>query len=568
MSEIRFTEIYPEEKIPPAPAGFQKPSAGAVSVLPEKLKELRRMANSFDYMAQASAKNFYDQGQFAADYEDDYLFRGTVRRYYPTYSALTNNELRGYFGFRTRFRAGKPDADVPSSLVYIYIYELLNGIGVTPEEGLQRLLEIDRLYGVRDLVMRQHLKVWIPDYLVYYNLGPELAPGYVDLAGDRNRECLASFLKSAPARKEGDPVCLPGLFSRDGVSGLLDLQEVFKALQALSAYAVEKSALAQQSPEEAAGLYAYVLYGLEGIYKREQQVYFRELCIGRKDVRTYRMFRSAVFYDHRNYRSYEYDISPVQIFRCTDGLWTLEMYREGPQARKTLGAVCREIDRQARLQLHIGRPLKEGNVSRVMEELTAGLVRQYLMEKADAERTAEREAALSRVRIDMSLLEGIREDAAVTRDSLIVEETESADLPARKETESADDVPASPSPGVTVMAVPDSMAEQEVSAGLELPGESEDSAGSELSAEPECPESTPGEDSLLTEEERYFLHALLYGGAWREYLKERHLPLTMLADGINEKLMDVIGDTVIEFAGDVPELIEDYREELTELVPE
>lgn len=516
------------------------------------------MANSFDYMAQASAKNFYEQGQFAADYEDDYLFRGTVRRYYPTYSALTNNELRGYFGFRTRLRAGKPDAEVPSSLVYIYIYELLNGIGVTPEEGLQRLLEIDRLYGVRDLVMRQHLKVWIPDYLVYYNLGPELAPGYVDLAGDRNRECLASFLKSAPARKEGDPVCLPGLFSRDGDPGLPDLQEVFRALQALSAYAVEKSAVAQQSPEEAAGLYAYVLYGLEGIYKRTQQVYFRELCIGRKDVRTYRMFRSAVFYDHRNYRSYEYEISPVQVFRCTDGLWTLEMYREGTQARKTLGAVCREIDRQARLQLHIGRPLKEGNVSRVMEELTAGLVRQYLEEKAGAERAAEREAALSRVRIDMSLLEGIREDAAVTRDSLIVEETESADLPARKETENADDVPRPVSPGVTVTTV----------TGPDSPAEPEDMAEQEDTAEPERLESTSGEDSLLTEEERFFLHALLYGGEWREYLKERHLPLSMLADGINEKLMDVIGDTVIEFAGDAPELIEDYRDELSELVPE
>ena len=44
--------------------------------------------------------------------------------------------------------------------------------------------------------------------------------------------------------------------------------------------------------------------------------------------------------------------------------------------------------------------------------------------------------------------------------------------------------------------------------------------------------------------------------------------MSMLADGINEKMMDLIGDTVIEFAGDDPEIIEDYTEELREMIPE
>ena len=36
----------------------------------------------------------------------------------------------------------------------------------------------------------------------------------------------------------------------------------------------------------------------------------------------------------------------------------------------------------------------------------------------------------------------------------------------------------------------------------------------------------------------------------------------MLADSINEKLMDMIGDVVIEFDGEDPVLVEDYEEEL------
>ena len=75
-------------------------------------------------------------------------------------------------------------------------------------------------------------------------------------------------------------------------------------------------------------------------------------------------------------------------------------------------------------------------------------------------------------------------------------------------------------------------------------------------------------DNPLSEAEYFFVHALLYGGEWKSYLKERRIALSMLADSINEKLMDVVGDTVIEFAGEDPQLIEDYIGELTELVPE
>ena len=41
MSEVRFTDYYSEEIIPPAPAGFQRPAAGAVVSLPEKLKAMK-----------------------------------------------------------------------------------------------------------------------------------------------------------------------------------------------------------------------------------------------------------------------------------------------------------------------------------------------------------------------------------------------------------------------------------------------------------------------------------------------------------------------------------------------
>ena len=44
------------------------------------------------------------------------------------------------------------------------------------------------------------------------------------------------------------------------------------------------------------------------------------------------------------------------------------------------------------------------------------------------------------------------------------------------------------------------------------------------------------------------------------------MSIALLCDEINEKLMDEIGDTVIAFDGDEPYLIEDYMEEIRELL--
>lgn len=44
--------------------------------------------------------------------------------------------------------------------------------------------------------------------------------------------------------------------------------------------------------------------------------------------------------------------------------------------------------------------------------------------------------------------------------------------------------------------------------------------------------------------------------------KETHGSEDMLVDAINEALFELVGDTVIEYGPDGPELIEDYREDV------
>ena len=65
-----------------------------------------------------------------------------------------------------------------------------------------------------------------------------------------------------------------------------------------------------------------------------------------------------------------------------------------------------------------------------------------------------------------------------------------------------------------------------------------------------------------TDPERFLVRSLLNGEPYEDELRHRHESLSMLVDRINERMMDEIGDTVIEFDGDRPVIIEDYEDDL------
>ena len=74
------------------------------------------------------------------------------------------------------------------------------------------------------------------------------------------------------------------------------------------------------------------------------------------------------------------------------------------------------------------------------------------------------------------------------------------------------------------------------------------------------PAPQPAKTDLgLTAQERALLDALL---AHKEPPAAAGASLDMLVDSINEKLFDLVGDTVLEFGDVGPALIEDYEQDL------
>ena len=115
-------------------------------IVPERIRKLRLLFKPDTYPAKQLAEDFFRQATFMRDYEDDYPWEGPFSHFYPTYHHLTTAQLRGYFSWRTRVRKGNYSF-ISVSAAYIYLYELLNGIGAeSVEERLQKIDFSDPFY--------------------------------------------------------------------------------------------------------------------------------------------------------------------------------------------------------------------------------------------------------------------------------------------------------------------------------------------------------------------------------------------------------------------------------------
>ena len=106
--------------------------------IPPRILEMIHLYVFGDGSEAQRAENFYRQGKFMEDYEDDVSWDWENRRFL-TYHDLNVRQLRGYFSWRTQVRKGKYLRNT-SSMAYLYLYELLCGIGtVSPEDALQKM---------------------------------------------------------------------------------------------------------------------------------------------------------------------------------------------------------------------------------------------------------------------------------------------------------------------------------------------------------------------------------------------------------------------------------------------
>ncbi len=461
----------------PAPARRSPPP-----LLPAPLREARAMESGDDSRWRTRAEIFLRQAKLLAEYEDDYACPSVANHYYPTYQVLTDEELRGYFTWRTRLRRG----DVRKTgltYAFLYIYELINQAGVADAmDGYRRLLEFQEVYGKLDDRIKPYLAQWQVDYAYYYDLDPALLAGEHLSAQERNAAVLERIHEHSEA-------------------------EVIAAVKNLSTAWLVRSRFYKEYTEDVDAVIVRVLRRMSDYYIARYKRPMADRYCGSRVWDGRRPFSAAVFADPLNRRDYEYLVDGQCVCRCENGQWGVLRRVITRQSIARLTDLLKTIDAVMRQIYGDPHPIKTGTEAKWILKIIEEETRARLAEKRAAE--------AAKISIDYSRLGKIRQDAAATRERLIVEEETE---PAARET-----VPSCPAP-----------------------------------EEPSGPDGAPPLDPA----ERRLVRCLLYGGDLGWVLEEGLL-LSVLVDGVNEKLYDLFLDSVLS---DEPQVLEDYIDDLKEMV--
>jgi len=472
--------VFKDEAIRPRPA--QGPER-----IPSVLRAARSLENGACQSWQSRESLFMKQGKLLAGYEDDYEFTGVAVCYYPTYQALTDRQLRGYFSWRTKLRHGDI-RETSLSFAFLYIYELINQIGVAdPMDGYRKLAGFRDAYGQIDSHILPYLDQWLTDYVVYYGLDAGLLANSPQVVFDRSAAVLEHVQERDPA-------------------------EIIRAVKRLSKW-LGRSKFYAGHPEDMDRVTVQALWRMSAHYAARCKKTMAEQYFGVCGQSSARLFDAAVFCNPLKRRDYEYAVDEQRVYRCEKGLWSVRARAYPPSSKGKLDALLKTIDAVMRREYGDCRPVKAEVDTKWVLRIIQEEVQWLLAEKKAAEE--------SRVAIDYAQLTRIRRDAAVTRDKLIVDEE--LDLPEEPAPQEPELEPEQPSPA----------------------------------AGPEGTEATP-----LSPPEYRLLQCLLYGGDTGWVQAEGHL-LSVLADGVNEKLYDTFLDTVLD---DTSRLIDDYIDDLKEMV--
>ncbi|SEQ29340.1 TerB N-terminal domain-containing protein [Butyrivibrio sp. TB] len=563
-AKVTFTGTYKDQ---PLSFGGRR---RADESLPPKIAQMKELYNVLDSKPGADGYYFYKQGKFMEDYEEPYDFHGRFTRYFPTYHVMNNDQLQGYFDFRRRFRNGEIDAYSVSgssitslSFVYVYLYEILCNIGISdPEEGFRKLLYIDEVFGDKDPSMHEYIQDWLKDYVVYYNLPESLIDGIYDKSFDDSLSTILTY-ENYIRDVKGDKISSPSeniinddKSSKDSAFELSedDIHKIFEAIDALSSDSLKGSLFYKKNPKDMEEITVRAYRNVSLFYQEHNKPMLLEKCFGAKGVYPYHMFRKAIFYDHIHYEDYEYVFSDARIYRCRDGHWSLETFYKADSKSSDLGAICKEIDRICRRKFSFGHPLQQ--------KLNLPLIIQAISDAADTYIKEKEEAAKPKIHIDFGKLSGIRKDAAYTRDQLITEEEMSDEDEFMK---FEDEVLAS---NITE-SVPNksvALSDSKLQIGVDDIDIREVISNDNISNDKTVSNDQPSGNLPISEHQMNIVNLLLAGKNVIEYAASNHLMLAVEIDAINETLYDEIGDTVIEFDGDTPELVEDYIDDIKQIL--
>lgn len=505
----------------------------------------------------SEAELFYRQGLLMADFEDDCPYNGTFKSYFPTYNAMSDRQLRGYFTWRAQVRRGTVE-ETSTSFAFLYLYELICGIGVdNPLDGFNKIKAFWDVYRAFEPGIDRFARVWLQDYAVFHGLDPKLLRDSKTVMFDNaliELRRAARDLVPAPApsgqtpkrRKTSEPTLpLPPDEVRE--------ERLMAAINALSAYNLSNSRLDRSYHRDLRHVACAVYVRMARYYDTHRKTGIVASLFGEETAMPYTMFASAVFFAPERHEDCEYRLDPIHIYRCQNGFWECMRIHGSRQKSSKLGEMMRACDQRLRLALDPAHPLKEEKVPKYLAKIIDDEIVAWLSWDAAHQPV--------KIDIDLSQLGHIRNAAAQTREALLIDEEREDGASAEAEAADSGQPEAEPVTDAIVEPVVTPI-RQDLTDEPTISTEQFGVVAPLLAPTPAFAAAAPADaTNELAPAADAFLRALLEQNAAQATSAVAHSGQSedMLVDTINEALFDLVGDTVIEFSAAGPQIIEDYE---------
>lgn len=479
---------------------------------------------------QENSRIFYKQGMFMKDFEDDYEETALYTEYYPYYQMMGYRQLRTYFTWRTRVRKGDV-RETSLSYAYLYLYELLSNIGVTdPQDGLDKLLFFWREFREYDPSIDKHFFQWLKDYHIYYDLPQpfsefvkekNLGEYYPEMVSSEDRFGIFCSLSKYDIRKSG--------FYGEGGEALIE--DCFN-------FTMER---------------LITVLGEKGIE-------FEDLIfLTAKSMAVWMPFQEALFFPWREQRDRQVAISAKEVYMCSQNQWFYRTSITAESGRQLVAYILKQMEAVLRRIVNYKYKITAGmgalSPTTVRRLEDAGISLEQCITSAVTE--FYREATKTVVRVDSEALAKIRREALETQEKLLVPEDEEVSLRPPLATQ---EKPAEP-------INTDLQAEaQTMSEGHELRKEEDFSSAAPVHAATTTQEINIWDEfkQALSETELEALQLIIQGEVDIKQFADSHgIMLEVLADGINEKAVDAVGDSILD---DELMIYDDYFEQVSQML--
>ena len=326
--------------------------SSAFYAVPQQIRQMRTLSGYNNLDGSRSMESlFYQQGKFMEQFADDYSETVQCGRTMPMYYNMKDQELRAYFTWRTRYRAGALPA-AQNAFLLLYAYECINLIGFqdNAEAAYDALCRLLSDYGTAFPSVKKSLLRWLPDFAAYYQI-----PYRVE---DEREAAMITVLRHSSHTDS----------------------ELLLALDMLSKYKIKNSKLYLAKPDEVAALLKAVYKAVLVYFAEQKNASFSAYLLGEQTRSEHIMFEGAVFYHRSFIKDGAYRLSPLCIYHCYQNKWAKEMFCSTPHADR-IGAFLRTFDSVLREMLNFKGKLKPGALPEGVEAVIRQAIADYFAEQ-------------------------------------------------------------------------------------------------------------------------------------------------------------------------------------------